>query len=245
VVESPSGEVSLELDGEGSGVDGSSTTSDWVLLSVHLDETREEAETILDGIGGESIDPDMRAAVVGAAVLHDIGKQHTIWQEALLRTGNGTKQRSGVTFAKSPGRGKLIFRDKEGQERRDFRHELVSALMLMTPAGEQAMVAAGVPPEAHDLCRYLVAAHHGRIRVDGRSGRFVFGLAQNDSIPSLGDGETVADLDTLFGGGAGSWTDRALQLLERWGPFRLAYAEMLVRMADWRASARTHVEGTL
>jgi CRISPR-associated endonuclease/helicase Cas3 len=34
------------------------------------------------------------------------------------------------------------------------------------------------------------------------------------------------------------WADRTQRLLEELGPFRLAYLETLVRIADWRASAR-------
>jgi CRISPR-associated endonuclease/helicase Cas3 len=34
-----------------------------------------------------------------------------------------------------------------------------------------------------------------------------------------------------------SWTDRCSRLLERHGPFALAFLEMLLRVADWRASA--------
>ena len=41
----------------------------------------------------------------------------------------------------------------------------------------------------------------------------------------------------IFRSGPDSWTTNALVLLERLGPFRLAYLETLVRMADWRASA--------
>jgi CRISPR-associated endonuclease/helicase Cas3 len=34
----------------------------------------------------------------------------------------------------------------------------------------------------------------------------------------------------------GAWSQTVARMLERYGPFRLAYLEMLVRMADWRAS---------
>jgi CRISPR-associated endonuclease/helicase Cas3 len=33
-----------------------------------------------------------------------------------------------------------------------------------------------------------------------------------------------------------SWTKTALALLDKYGPFTLAYLETVVRMADWRAS---------
>ena len=35
-----------------------------------------------------------------------------------------------------------------------------------------------------------------------------------------------------------SWTERTRGLLARFGPFRLAWMETLVRLADWRASAK-------
>ena len=35
-----------------------------------------------------------------------------------------------------------------------------------------------------------------------------------------------------------SWTERTRELLSRFGPFRLAWMEALVRVADWRASAK-------
>jgi CRISPR-associated endonuclease/helicase Cas3 len=35
-----------------------------------------------------------------------------------------------------------------------------------------------------------------------------------------------------------SWLERMLALRDRDGPFRLAYLEALLRVADWRASAK-------
>ena len=45
------------------------------------------------------------------------------------------------------------------------------------------------------------------------------------AIMELGEGEQSA-----------SWTSRTLGVLERHGPFRLAWLESLVRHAEWRAS---------
>jgi CRISPR-associated endonuclease/helicase Cas3 len=47
----------------------------------------------------------------------------------------------------------------------------------------------------------------------------------------------TVDLDQFGFGGERSWTRTALRLRDHYGPFRLAYLETLVRVADWRASA--------
>jgi len=39
-----------------------------------------------------------------------------------------------------------------------------------------------------------------------------------------------------------SWTARTQQLLDTYGPFRLAWLEALVRIADWRASGMEQEE---
>ena len=48
------------------------------------------------------------------------------------------------------------------------------------------------------------------------------------SVMELGWDETTRE----------SWTERTRDLLARFGPFRLAWMETLVRLADWRASAK-------
>ncbi len=131
-------------------------------------------------------------------------------------------------------------------ERPYFRHELASAL---------AMLLQGEP----DLAAYLVAAHHGKVRLSIRSipneavppqdQRFARGIWDGDILPSvdLGEGAIAPEIAlTLVFMELGkseqygpSWLERSLKLLEEYGPFRLAYLESLIRVADWRASAET------
>ena len=82
----------------------------------------------------------------------------------------------------------------------------------------------------------------------GTGARFARGVWEGDELPplDLGDGERWAGgCLTLSAMEIGwdkttheSWTERTRALLTRYGPFRLAWMETLVRLADWRASAR-------
>jgi len=61
--------------------------------------------------------------------------------------------------------------------------------------------------------------------------------------PLLGEpaAELTVDLGQFALGGERSWTRDVLTLRDRYGPFVLAYLEMVVRIADWRASAGMEV----
>ena len=106
-------------------------------------------------------------------------------------------------------------------------------------------------------------AHHGKVRLNLRPlpaespppkqptehvPRFARGVWEGDVVPrvELGDRETwtgepltlsVMELGEHTETGA-SWTERTRHLLSQYGPFRLAWLEALVRIADWRASAK-------
>lgn len=231
----------------------------WVSLSEHLADTFEQARSLAGVLDPPHISPELRRVATAAAYLHDVGKAHPDWQKALLEANPQSSPSGSGPWAKSPGRLPLRVRRDDplcGVARRDgFRHELVSTFMLSTPAAADLLDALDVPRRLHPLVRYLVAAHHGYVRVtardprwDGRDGRGIFGCFDLEETPGLhvGDHELPKarmDLGIFEAGRPDSWSDHVLTTLDELGPFRLAYLETLVRMADWRASAGLSLAG--
>lgn len=231
----------IALPPEAMGEDGSSLTGRWVPLVDHLDHVGQAAAHLSRTLSGDLPD-GAGPAIVRAAVLHDVGKGHPVFQNALVALEAESARddrRRGGHWAKSDRRGGLRF------ERPGFRHELAGAL---------AVDASGLLADLDEaeLCRYLIAAHHGRVRLSAPAlaeevEGSVLGVRDGERLPGvdLPEGwdvdpcvpETTARLGCLELGGG--WTAAALGLRDRpdLGPFRLAWCEMLVRIADWQASA--------
>jgi CRISPR-associated endonuclease/helicase Cas3 len=222
-----------------------------VPLPDHLRHVRDEAARLCKALEVSSTEAE---AVITAGLWHDVGKSHDVFKS---RCG---LEPDAAPLAKTPNYNWRIkdLREcgnggKKNRNRRYFRHELASAL---------AWLRCGTQGESHDLIAYLIAAHHGKVRMGLRAlpdergpedstARFARGVWDGDrlaafSVDGLAIPETELALDVMeLGGGESgqSWAARTLRLLEQYGPFRLAFLEALVRIADWRASEAEQTDG--
>jgi CRISPR-associated endonuclease/helicase Cas3 len=260
----------------------------WQSLDEHSEQVRDQAAALL-AVLAPSITPEVARSVILAAYLHDLGKAHEIWQDAICALASEAEEAkiaAGRPWAKSGGNGALLFADGVA-----FRHELASLLLIDGPLA--ALLAESPDP---DLTRYLVLAHHGKLRLHVRehrdpaappvlpgppippvqpvppvppvppvsaahalppaqtlpparalpsetqpSANVIRGLRQGttSAVPAmLGQPATTltVDLAQFRLDDDRSWTQTVLRLRDRYGPFVLAYAETIVRVADWRAS---------
>lgn len=212
---------------------------DWVSLREHSEDTRDHAGALLSVLR-PALPDGTRQAAETAAYLHDTGKVHETWQNALCKLASPDELanvQAERPFAKSAKQGRLRFDGGVA-----FRHELASLLLVDGPLRKLL-----TDVTDSDLVRYLMLAHHGKLRVQVRD----LDQASSDVLLGLEDGaawsvppllgqpaaEMTVDLKQFALGGRTSWTRTALSLRDSYGPFILAYLETVVRVADWRASA--------
>ena len=208
----------------------------WQPLAAHTAQIVRETDKLAKAL---SLDNSTAAALHAAALWHDTGKAHEEFQAMLV--GNDTS-RQDTLWAKSD--------NKNGKCRRlGFRHELASALAWLLKAPADAA--------ERDLVGYLIAAHHGKVRLSIRSlpgeqgnpedseGLFARGIWHGDKLPPIpGIIAEPITLDLSFmqmgeGPHGPSWLARTVALRDRIGPFHLAFLETVLRAADARASRET------
>lgn len=214
----------------------------WYPLAEHLVDVERECRTLLGALRADGLSAEMHRAAIAAGRLHDIGKASKVWQDAALATASDEEQagfQADGPFAKTGNRRPLRFNPPF------FRHELASALALMN---EGAAALHG--HQETDLVVYLVASHHGRVRLSirrppeeiGFDDRAVttLGIAPGTKLPDVDLGDQVIPRSHLtVPTGNNRYERRTLALRDRpdLGPFRLAFLELVVRSADWRASS--------
>lgn len=228
-----------------------------VPLPQHLADAEDEAARLCRVL--EVTDRE-REAIVTSDRWHDIGKLHEAFDHMIREAhhkgtdqelGEGYWAKAGRNPDRKPPRARYIVRDGERAiERKHFRHELASMLAWLHARHYAS-------DEQTNLVAYLIAAHHGKVRMSLRAlpneaepsdaRLFARGVWDGDGLPAFdfADGESFPgctlrlDLMQLGEGEQGpSWTTRTRRLLAELGPFRLAWLEALVRIADWRASRK-------
>jgi CRISPR-associated endonuclease/helicase Cas3 len=213
-----------------------------VTLAAHTEHVVSEARALSKSLG---LTASEKYAILRAARWHDLGKAHSVFQHTMRRGVRELARYDNVLLAKSE-------KQHLRHSRPYFRHELASALAFL--AHEDWTREA-------DFIAYLIASHHGKVRMSLRAlpaepapkgeqagARFARGIWDNDELPAvdLGDGETwqggrlalsIMELGEDPMSGA-SWTERTRTLLDQYGPFNLAWLEAILTIADWRASGK-------
>jgi CRISPR-associated endonuclease/helicase Cas3 len=262
-----------EAEPEESNDDDRLSESDWQSIAEHTNRVCCELSTILRALA-----PLPQSQMLElAARWHDRGKAHQVFQDAIddgqvverrgqsiRRRERPPERRGSRELAKAPGRvwrkKKLIdpgFWGRYG--RKHFRHELGSALAVLQRPGDGL---ASLSDDDLNLAAYLIAAHHGKVRLSIRSlpgekvapenKRFARGIWDGDELRAVDLGSGVMaptvtlSLEPMELGlcqeppytGEPSWAERVLALRDnqKFGPLRLAYLEAILRAADMRAS---------
>ena len=231
--------------------DSWSMLGQYVTLTKHLQDVAAEAG---DLAGQLDLDDAQRRILTEAGRWHDVGKAHEAFQRGIIDEKAPDRE---TLWAKSARAGMpryhVLDEDGKEQNRKGFRHELASML---------AWLEHGDKNEHADLIAYLIAAHHGKVRMGlralptekeppDRDTLYARGVWHGDRLPAVAlNGKRVPETElrlNLMRLGEGpqgpSWTERTQRLLQTHGPFRLAWLEALVRISDWRASRKEQEAG--
>jgi CRISPR-associated endonuclease/helicase Cas3 len=176
-----------------------------------------------------------RLALVAAAESHDLGKADLRFQAWLL-SGNVLAARLAPCLLAKSGsfaegrRERQLARAKSGYPP-GARHELVSVRLIESLVGSGAIAPGGDP----DLFLHLIASHHGHARplvpvVEDREPVDVT-IARNGNVLRTSSATELHKLDSGV-------AERFWSLVRRYGWWKLAWLEALLRLADHRWSER-------
>ncbi len=214
----------------------------WYTLTRHSDDVAKEAKQLADTL---ALAAPLADALMTAGRWHDAGKSHAVWQTAAKKLGSDPP--SGLVAKSQAQNGRIRYEGRPG-----FRHELASALLALQH-------------RQSDLVCFLIACHHGKVRLslralpteaapigaDGREDPEILharGIWEDDALPQMDLGEgliippTKLTLKYMKLGDdeetGPSWCARVLALRDDplLGPFRLGFLEALIKCADERAS---------
>lgn len=221
---------------ESHGDDRTSTAS-WQSIADHSDRVVRAVVAICRACG---TDQQTTEVLKHAARWHDRGKAHPAFQARIPEVARPDDWKARHDVAKAPDGAWT-----RASGRPHLRHELASALAALD-AGER------------DLVAFLVATHHGKVRLTLRSlpsepppadgiSRICRGIHDGDRLPAvdLGGGQEAPEVTLalhpmemgLGPDGHRSWADRMLSLRDDEGIWRLLWLEAILRAADGRASA--------
>ncbi|MFW6106592.1 MAG: type I-U CRISPR-associated helicase/endonuclease Cas3 [bacterium] len=181
-----------------------------VKWEAHIADVAGWAERIAERL---DLDADLKRAIVLAARWHDLGKKRELWQRSI---GNPDPAQWHAKGGKPPG-------GRPWRPRRlsPYRHEFGSLLDTIDPAQGFDEELARLPEDARDVVLHLIAAHHGYARPH----------FPPEATVDPNHAQSVADEAAL------EVPRRYARLQRRFGRWRLAYLESLLRAADWAASA--------
>jgi len=224
------GELAALIDPFSTDEDTAAFTAREIALDVHLAAVRDQAHRFTEALG---LPPTLASDLTLAAALHDAGKADPRFQ---LWLHNGDAVR--LAMAPSPlAKSATPLQDRAARMRArtragyppGTRHELLSVAMAQRHPTLRDRAT------DWDLVLHLIASHHGH----GRP----FAPLVPDPHPVhvhvvLGDLDLEAPSDHGLARLDGGVMDRFWRLVRRYGWWRLAWFEAVLRLADHRTSQR-------
>ena len=204
----------------------------WQSIAEHTRDVLETLDTILKGLNQSELPREALTVVVR---WHDWGKAHSVFQDAIRDEADGAGKRP-VDRAGKRDIAKAAPQEMwQRYKRKHFRHELASALGVLTLLKSEQHPEGWKSLDAHltNLALYLIAAHHGKVRLSIRSmpdertpdtsgALFARGVWEGDPLPSVDLGGNVTApavaalaLSPMLLGrvdGQPSWAERVLRL---------------------------------